>query len=123
MSNRTFFAQNLWRWKCGIKEVDLTIKNYSLKELQKIQWCDEFISKMRSRMVLGGLRHGLLKHKDKPKHNNTKEIIIRIKLYEQTGNTEYLVDSANICMVEFVEGDHPNKHFKATDDERHVEEK
>ena len=36
--------------------------------------------------------------------------------YEMTGNTEYLVDIANYCLLAFLEDEHPNKHFSAMDE-------
>lgn len=39
----------------------------------------------------------------------------RLKLYEQTGNTEYLIDAANFMMIEFMRPAHPRAHFEATD--------
>ena len=38
-----------------------------------------------------------------------------IKKYEETGNTEYLLDAANYAMFEFMYPQHPNRHFRATD--------
>lgn len=36
--------------------------------------------------------------------------------YERTGNTEYLVDAANYCLLAFELDAHPRKHFHALDD-------
>ena len=47
-------------------------------------------------------------------------IVKRLMSYQETGNTELLVDVANLCLCEFVEGKHPNKHFRAVDDGEHV---
>lgn len=35
--------------------------------------------------------------------------------YNETGNTEYLLDAANYLMFEFMYPQHPKKHFRATD--------
>ena len=35
--------------------------------------------------------------------------------YDETGNTEFLVDAANYCWLELENPLHPNTHFKATD--------
>ena len=50
-----------------------------------------------------------------------KICIQKAKLYQETGNDEILVDIANLAMVEFIEGNHPNKHYKAVDDGIHTE--
>ncbi len=38
----------------------------------------------------------------------------RLEAYEETGNTEFLVDAANFCMIEFMYPQHPRAHFRAT---------
>lgn len=38
-----------------------------------------------------------------------------IKKYQETGNTEYLVDAANYLMFEYMYPQHPKAHFRATD--------
>lgn len=89
---------------------------FTLKQLEQIQWSDLFEKYMRNRLMMGGLRYGVFGQKGKPKYNSIESIKRRIEQYEKTGNTEFLVDVANLCMVEFVEGVHPNKHFHAADD-------
>ena len=58
--------------------------------------------------------------KNKPKYDRVSSMIKRIELYAETHNTEHLVDVANLAMMEFVEGDHPDKHFCAIDDGAHT---
>ena len=41
----------------------------------------------------------------------------RLELYEQTGNTEYLVDVANFAMIEFKYPMHKSAHFKTVPSE------
>lgn len=38
-----------------------------------------------------------------------------IKKYQETGNTEYLLDAANYLMFEFMYPQHEKAHFRATD--------
>lgn len=38
-----------------------------------------------------------------------------IEKYNETGNTEYLLDAANYLMFEYMYPQHPKAHFKATD--------
>lgn len=38
----------------------------------------------------------------------------RLRLYRETGNTEWLVDLANFAMIEFMHPSHPQAHFRAT---------
>lgn len=56
--------------------------------------------------------------------NNVGSAIRRLRAYLRTGNTEHLVDAANLCRVEFVAGSHPRKHWAAADDDgEHAEER
>jgi hypothetical protein len=36
-------------------------------------------------------------------------------LYEESGNTDYLVDVANFAMIEFMHPSHPDASYKPTD--------
>ena len=38
----------------------------------------------------------------------------RLRLYRETGNTEWLVDLANFAMIEYMHPSHPQAHFRAT---------
>lgn len=69
---------------------------------------------------MGALRYGRLGTPGKPQYDRVAEVKKRVSKYEATGNTEFLVDVANMALIEFVEGDHPNKHFKAIDDGEHA---
>lgn len=84
------------------------------------EWSHEFERLCRNRMFMGGIRYGRLGAEGKPKYDRCKDIKRRITKYEETGNLEYLVDAANLCQCEFVEGDHPNKHFSSDDDGKHT---
>lgn len=75
---------------------------------------------MRDRLLMGAIRYGKLGAPGKPQYDCVGEIKRRAGKYEQTGNTEFLVDCANMALVEFVEGAHPQKHFKAIDDGEHA---
>lgn len=116
-----FFLKNLWLWKCNLPETQLNNKiNLSLKKIEEVQWNNKFEELRKNRMIMGFFRYGPLR-KQKGKYDNIKSCIQRLKLYQKTGNTEHLVDVANICMCEFTNGIHPNKHFKSEDDQIHTE--
>ena len=113
-----FFLDNLWRWKCGLPELDKA-KPISIFELGRSEWSDKFESLMRNRLILGAMRYGKINAPDKPKYNRIEMIRYRLGKYVETGNTEFLVDCANACMLEFIEGSHPDKHFRATEEVSH----
>lgn len=123
MGVNRFFLDNLWRWKCGIPEVELNGKVCDdIKELFMTQWSKEFESLMRNRLIQGGLRYGLMH--DKPDFAYIKYAIKRLQEYDRTGNQECLIDASNLSLLEFVERTHPKAHLdhekNAGENEDHV---
>lgn len=115
------FMMNLWRWKCGMSENEKT--NIDLDELRKTEWSSEFENLMRNRLVMGAFRYGKLKPLQGSKYDRVMAIMRRAELYSETGNLEYLVDCANFALCEFVEGNHPKRHFSSVDDGEHAKRK
>lgn len=116
------YLKNLWRWKSGVKELDYRDTSNRLFEINKLEvteWSEEFEQLMKNRLQQGAFRYGAF-NTDKPQYDRISSIISRLKKYSKSGNTELLVDAANLCLTEFVEGNHPKKHFKAIDDGEHV---
>ena len=85
------------------------------------EWSIDFEQLMRNRLVNGSFRYGCLGDKNKPQYDRVSYIERCITDYKLTGNLECLVDIANLALVEFVEGKHPRRHFKAVDDGDHAE--
>lgn len=92
-----------------------------LETLKKTEWSPEFERLMRNRLIMGRFRYGALRQENKPKYNKADSIRQRLELYEQDGNSEHLVDIANLCLVEFVDESHPSFHWSAQDDKNHAE--
>lgn len=113
------FINNLWRWKCGLPETEEV--KMDVEKLRVSQMSGKFIELMENRMILGTMRYGRWQeNRDKGvKYNRVASIRKRLDLFEKTGNTEYLVDVANLAMIEFEISDHPNKHFSPVDDGDH----
>ena len=89
----------------------------TLRGRKESEWCVEFENLMRNRLVVGSFRYGNL-HRKRPQGITKFHIDYiqrKLKQYKKTGNTEMLVDIANLALVEFVVGDHKYKHFKAED--------
>jgi hypothetical protein len=94
----------------------------SLQELRATQWSSKFEQYMRNRLVIGGIRYETFDEKRRGhSYRLLDSVRKRLDRYEQTGNQEYLVDSANCLMIEFECPTVPGTHFHATDDELHVE--
>jgi hypothetical protein len=120
---RNYFLDNLWRWKCGLPEKENKSKLLNYDDLKKSEWSDNFEKLMRNRLIMGAFRYGKLNEKNKPVYDRTTEIKKRCNKYIDTGNIEFLVDIANMCMLEFEEGKHKNKHFLSIDDGEHTQKK
>lgn len=121
--NNHHFMNNLWRWKCGLPETEASKPlQKSISELKELQWCVEFEELRKNRMVLGTFRYGDYKAPTAKKYDRIGSAIKRLQKYQETGNSEFLVDAANLCMIEFDVPNHKNAHFKSVDDGEHVKE-
>jgi len=102
-----------------------------LPVLERTEWSAKFEQLMRNRMILGAFRYGRLDpflplrpsapSAAKPGYDRVSSMTRRLERYAATGNTELLVDVANLALLEFVEGAHPHKHFHSHDDGEHVQ--
>lgn len=100
--------------KAGLKE---RVKpKFTLAELEASEWSTQFERLMRNRLLMGALRYGRINAPGKTPYLRIPSIQRRVDAYERTGNLELLVDVANLCLLEFVEGQHPLRHFRALDD-------
>lgn len=76
----------------------------------------DFIRKMQNRILVSYHKYGdlsTIKKNTLFPRDELKNAKARIKKYEKTGNTEYLIDAANFLMFEFME---MNGHFIPVDD-------
>lgn len=85
----------------------------SIDELQETEWSHEFERFMRNRLIMGALRYGKLAAPGKPKYDRVDYIKRKVDDYDASGNLECLVDVACLALCEFIEGQHPLRHFKA----------
>lgn len=92
----------------------------TMKEIFEANWSLEFETYMRNRLAMGFFRYGPLSSQKKGGYDNIGSVLARLKLWKESGNDEYLVDCANLCMVEFIKGNHPKKHFASIDDGIHT---
>lgn len=116
------FLDNLWRWKCGMSENE-NIPINSMESLKLSEWDDHFEQLMRNRLVMGAIRYGRIGVVGKPQYDRVTSMIKRLQKYADNGNKEFLVDVANLCLLEFVECNHSKQHFHAVDEQEHVDVK
>lgn len=93
---------------------------FTLDELAASEWSPEFERLMRNRLIMGALRYGKLRAPGKPQYDRFRSMFKRLLAYRDSGNTELLVDIANLCLCEFVECHHPLRHWHAVDGGEHV---
>lgn len=77
---------------------------------------EAFCQMMADRIMVGAFRHE--EGKDNfgiPIQDYHKRLKSKLRLYETTGNLEYLIDVANYAALEFYNSLHPNQHHKHLD--------
>lgn len=89
----------------------------SLEGLRLTEWSPVFEKLMRNRLVMGALRYGRLHDNGKPRYDRVASIRKRLGVFERTRNKELLVDIANLCLLEFEEGE---GLWEPQDDGEHV---
>lgn len=89
--------------------------NFKVIENLKFQISEQFIQGMMNRMFTSYYRYGHIKDTFPHKTDAIGCLHMRLKKYEETGNTEWLMDVANFAMIEFMLPKHPNAHFRATE--------
>jgi hypothetical protein len=91
-----------------------------LDQLRRTEWSPEFEQLMRNRLITGCWRYGPFRKQNRTTQQIVQSIIYRTVEYAHDGNLEHLVDVANLAMKEYVTGNHPNRHFRALDESKHV---
>jgi hypothetical protein len=95
-------------------------KVMTFEELKESEWSEHFEQLMRNRLIMGAMRYGRIGVPGKPQYDRIESIIKRLSKYRDSGNKEFLVDAANLCLLEFVECHHSKAHFHSIDDGEHA---
>lgn len=74
-----------------------------------------FVQGMADRMAMSYYKYGKVAEAYPRKVDAVASLKLRLEKYEQTGNTEFLMDVANFAMIEFMHPRHDNAFFKPTD--------
>lgn len=77
-----------------------------------------FLQGMADRMALSFFKYGRVAEAYPHKVNALESLQKRIERYQETGNTEWLMDVANFAMIEFMHPRHMNAHFEPTDSDQ-----
>ena len=85
------------------------------EDIFKTEFSGDFVQKMQNRMLMSFYKYGPVAQNAKLGNDAIKDLKKRLGLYEESGNTEWLIDVGNFAMIEFMFPRHPNAHFRATD--------
>lgn len=89
-----------------------------MKDILKTEYSEDFDAKRKNRMVMSYYKYGHVRDNYQScKVDAVKTLEQRLALYKKTGNTEWLVDVANMAMIEYMYPQHPEAHFRATSSE------
>jgi hypothetical protein len=75
----------------------------------------QFMQGMADRMAVSYHKYGAVAEAYPVKVDAIESLKDRLFMYRRTGNTEWLIDAANFCMIEFMCPAHENAHFESTD--------
>ncbi len=78
------------------------------------EFSEDFIAGMKSRMEMSYYKYGPIRDAYPHKVSALESLRKRLDKYEESGNTEWLLDIANFAMIEFMLPSHRNAHFRAT---------
>jgi len=118
-----WFFRQAWRQSAGLPEESPHPPRPSLDVLRQSQWCAEFETLMRNRLLMGAFRYGTFDEQVTTRHDNPASMEKHLAAYRETGNAEHLVDIANLALVEFRLPSHPGFHFESIDDGGHHAER
>lgn len=77
-----------------------------------------FVQGMLDRMLISFFKYGPVADAYPDKVNALESLKLRLQKYEETGNTEYLIDASNFAMIEFMRPRHPAAFYKPTDSDQ-----
>lgn len=74
-----------------------------------------FVKGMANRMAVSFHKYGCLADPEARTIDYLASLQQRLNMYQETGNTEYLIDAANFAMIEYMYPKHVTAHFQPTD--------
>lgn len=86
----------------------------NVNDILQRDWSKEFINLMQNRIIVSHYKYGWISQNYPELAKAIDSAEERLRLYRETGNTEWLVDLANFAMIEYMHHSHPQAHFRAT---------
>lgn len=91
----------------------------SYDEILKTEYSERFDDLRKKAMVTSFYKYGKASINYNQNYIDAIESLkLRLQKYEETGNTEFLVDVANFAMLEFMFPKNPKAHYKASDSDQ-----
>lgn len=92
----------------------MTVPKHELRAVYAEARYYPLLQMMTNRMAVSEQKYGKVSRYP-ARQQALPNIAKRIALYQETGNTEWLLDAANYCLIEAMQPSHPQAHFRATD--------
>jgi hypothetical protein len=87
------------------------------EEILSTEYSQEFDTLRKNRMIVSYHKYGPVKVNYSQGYIDAiKSLEMRLQMFKETGNKEYLCDIANFAMIEFMYPKHKNAHFETLDD-------
>lgn len=86
----------------------------NVNDILQRDWSKEFIDLMQNRIIVSHYKYGWISQNYPELAKAIDSAEERLRLYRETGNTEWLVDLANFAMIEYMHPSHQQAHFRAT---------
>ena len=85
------------------------------EEIMKRDFSEEFVNKMRNAIEMSHYKYGWMSNTYPELAQAVKCIQERLDLYNETHNTEYLIDIANFAMIEYKHPSYEDAKYTPTD--------
>jgi rhamnogalacturonyl hydrolase YesR len=93
----------------------MSIQIKTIPSVPASEFSSKFWQGCYDRMAVSHAKYGLVADAYPEKVDAIASLRRRLERYEETGNTEWLMDVANFAMIEFMHPRHEEAHFRATD--------
>lgn len=89
-----------------------------IERILKTQVSEQFLAGMVARMEMSFFKYGDVREAYPDKIDAMASLEQRLNKYHETKNTEFLIDAANFCMIEFMLPKLEGAYFQATDSDQ-----
>ena len=96
----------------------MTVSKDEIESVLKTQVSEQFLTGMIARMEMSYFKYGDVSEAYPDKMDALASLQQRLQKYRDTGNTEFLIDAANFCMIEFMFPRMQGALFQATDSDQ-----